>query len=379
MLARLRNRTVAALALVAALAAAAHAQPALSARITAVETPAGLDRAEVATAVLDVRNTGTDAWPAAGDVRLAYHWLRADGSVVVGGGRRTHLPTLVPPGASVRLCALVEAPGEAGSLRLEWDLVKEGVAWFSHRDADSVLRQTVVVRGGAARTAQGRPLALAGWLVVSIAHLAIGVAWATRRRGAERGASIDARVFDAVVFAVGTLHGVLFLAATTTGLGQGRGIWWVAGFDAVVALALWRARRTAPAATTAAPMPASPRVLIALQAAGALALGTLAVSWVRHAARSLHVSGSDAAHYHVPNVVNLALGASPFDLMPTPHAYPMGASLVGAWFVLPVGDPWLIDVAMLLFFALLAASLVRAFTLATGAPGLAWRPGCCSP
>jgi hypothetical protein len=72
--------------------------------------------------------------------------------------------------------------------------------------------------------------------------------------------------------------------------------------------------------------------------------------------------------------VNLALGASPFDLMPTPHAYPMGASRVGAWFVLPVGDPWIIDLAMLVFFALLAASLVRAFTLITGQPGLAWVP-----
>ena len=111
-----------------------------------------------------------------------------------------------------------------------------------------------------------------------------------------------------------------------------------------------------------------------LQIAGALALATLAVSWLRVAARSLHVSGSDAAHYHVPNAVNFALGTSPFDLPPTPHLYPMGTSLLGAWFILPFSDPLLIDVAMLACAALLAASLARAFSAVTGRPGLAWTP-----
>ena len=124
------------------------------------------------------------------------------------------------------------------------------------------------------------------------------------------------------------------------------------------------------------PAPRTPLRVVAgvLQIAGALALATLAVAWLRVAARSLHVSGSDAAHYHVPNAVNLALGTSPFDLLPTPHLYPMGTSLLGAWFILPFSDPLLIDVAMLACAALLAASLSRAFSAVTGRPGLAWTP-----
>jgi hypothetical protein len=363
-------------------AAQAPRPPSLSGRITPIETPTSLDRGEVATAVLDVRNTGTDTWAAGGDVRLAYHWTRADGSVAVGGGRRTLLPVVVAPGGTARLCALVEAPDEPGALRLDWDLVKEGVAWFSHRDPDSLLRQDVAVRPTAAPAAPGRPLALAAWLAVSLAHLGVGVGWASWRRRADPGATIDARLFDAAVFIAGTLHGVLFLAASTTRLDRGRGVWWLALFDLLAAVVLWRTRAgragTTAAATAirvAAPRPtALGRVQLGLQAAGALSLVTLAVSWMRVAARSLQVTGSDAAHYHVPNVVNFAIGASPFDAPPTAHAYPMGASLVGSWFVLPVGDPWLIDLAMLVFFALLAASVIRAFTLATGAPGLAWAP-----
>jgi hypothetical protein len=198
----------------------------------------------------------------------------------------------------------------------------------------------------------------------------VSAAWA--RRGGAPG--VEARLFDTVLFAACTLHGVLFVASMTTGLGHLRGVWWLAAFDASVAACLvWS--RARPAGGAAAPYTTGYAIVpAALQLAGSLALVTLAVSWTRLAARSFHISGSDAAHYHVPNVVNLALGASPFDLMPTPHAYPMGASLVGAWFVLPVGDPWLIDLAMLTFFALLAASLVRAFTVITGQPGLAWVP-----
>ena len=369
-------RTALASAIVSLVAAAAHGQPArapdLAARIQAIETPTALDRGEVTSAVLDVRNTGGEAWPADGAIRLAYHWIRADGSVAVGGGRRTHMPVLVPPGATVRLCAVLEAPDEPGDLRLDWDLVKEGVAWFSHRDPANLLRQQVHVRGAAAAVSLGAPLAIAAWLLVSIAHVLVSVAW-TRRGGA---VTLDARLFDTVLFAAGTLHGVLFVASTLTGLGHLRGVWWLAAFDAsIAAFLVWTWRRARPAGAAAAPITIGYAIVpAALQVAGAIALVTLAVSWARLAARSFHISGSDAAHYHVPNVVNLALGASPFDLMPTPHAYPMGASLVGAWFVLPVGDPWIIDLAMLAFFALLAASLVRAFTIVTGQPGLAWVP-----
>ena len=370
---------------VAALTGAAFGQvpPAarLSARLQAIDPPAALTRGEAATAILELHNTGTESWPAGGAVRLSYHWRQADGADAGFESPRTPLPAAVPPGGTIRVCALVVAPDTPGPLRLDWELVKEGDAWFGARDPASVLRHTVVIRDEPApvRTQAVRSGPVALWLLVTLAHLLVSAWWASR--GSPHGSpgpAVDARFFDAVLFAVGTLHGVLFLASATTGLPHPRGVAWVAVFDTIVAVALAATRPTTrgDVVASASPPPRTPLRIVAgvLQIAGALALATLAVSWLRVAARSLHVSGSDAAHYHVPHAVNLALGTSPFDLLPTPHLYPMGTSLLGAWFILPFSDPLLIDVAMLAYAALLAASLARAFSAVTGRPGLAWTP-----
>ena len=93
-----------------------------------------------------MHNTGTESWPAGGAVRLSYHWRQADGADAGFESPRTPLPAAVPPGGTVRVCALVVAPDTPGPLRLDWELVKEGVAWFGARDPASVLRHTVVIR-----------------------------------------------------------------------------------------------------------------------------------------------------------------------------------------------------------------------------------------
>lgn len=80
---------------------------------------------------ITVTNKGKDAWPAGGAYRLAYHVLSADGSTTIQyDGTRTFMPVDVAPGQSVALTAAV-APLNAGSYRLRWDMVHEGVAWFS--------------------------------------------------------------------------------------------------------------------------------------------------------------------------------------------------------------------------------------------------------
>ncbi len=88
-----------------------------------------------------VRNTGTVDWPHGGGhpTHLAYHWERKEGAaqgatdsaLAVFEGRRTALPADVPPGAALDVVALVEGPPQVGSYKLRWDLVQEGVAWFS--------------------------------------------------------------------------------------------------------------------------------------------------------------------------------------------------------------------------------------------------------
>ena len=115
----------------------------LSARLQAIDAPAAITRGEAATAVLELRNTGTEPWPAGGAVRLSYHWRQADGSDAGFESPRTPLPAAVLPGDTVRMCALVVAPDTPGPLRLDWELVKEGVAWFGWRDPASILQHAV--------------------------------------------------------------------------------------------------------------------------------------------------------------------------------------------------------------------------------------------
>ena len=83
----------------------------------------------------------------------------------------------VPAGGVLQLCALVEAPRQAGPLQLEWDLVKEGDSWFSAVDAASLLSQTVHVREGAARPREPAREPLALWMLVSLLHLVVSVWW----------------------------------------------------------------------------------------------------------------------------------------------------------------------------------------------------------
>ena len=46
-------------------------------------------------------------------------------------GLRTALPAAVPPGSSVTVNAIVRTPTVAGAYTVAFDLVQEGVTWFS--------------------------------------------------------------------------------------------------------------------------------------------------------------------------------------------------------------------------------------------------------
>jgi subtilisin family serine protease len=82
---------------------------------------------------VQVVNTGAAPWPSSGatPVRVSYHWLRSDGSVVVWDGARGILPADLAPGQSAVVTIPVLAPETLGQYLLRIDLVQEGVAWFS--------------------------------------------------------------------------------------------------------------------------------------------------------------------------------------------------------------------------------------------------------
>ena len=45
----------------------------------------------------------------------------------------TFLPSPVAPGGSITLQATVAAPAAAGAYTLQWDMIREGVTWFSQQ------------------------------------------------------------------------------------------------------------------------------------------------------------------------------------------------------------------------------------------------------
>lgn len=107
---------------------------------------------------------------------------------------------------------------------------------------------------------------------------------------------------------------------------------------------------------------------------GAVAIATCVLSWLLRSPQSMQILGIDSFHYHVPYAVNYAHGINLFGYLATPHLYPVGASILGAWFFQPFSDPLLLDLVNLLPFLLLLVSLVYLFRLLTDEPGWEWAP-----
>jgi hypothetical protein len=82
---------------------------------------------------LRVRNDGVLSWTSRGyqPVHLSYHWLHQRGGYAVFDGARTPLPRDVAPGEEVLIEAYVFVNVAPGQHQLQWDLVREGVTWFS--------------------------------------------------------------------------------------------------------------------------------------------------------------------------------------------------------------------------------------------------------
>jgi hypothetical protein len=172
---------------------------------------------------------------------------------------------------------------------------------------------------------------MALWLAATVAHVALTVFWV--RAFGPRRMDRDDLVFHSAVIGLGSLQAVLHAVAFSVGLSLGRGVTAVAAMHLVAAAAfVIRGRRAQIAsAGSSETLPAPALEVRALAAAGGVVLAALAVQWALAAASSLRVTGADAAHYHVPYAVNIALGANPFGLPATPHLYPMGTSVLAAY------------------------------------------------
>ena len=105
----------------------------------------------VTTASFKLKNEGSKSWPAEGPnaVHLAYHWFTPNGQLAgCWATFRTILPHNVPPGSEVNLAnIIVRSPVGPGQYTLRWDLVEEGIAWFSEEGATPLELAIEVVEG----------------------------------------------------------------------------------------------------------------------------------------------------------------------------------------------------------------------------------------
>jgi hypothetical protein len=100
-----------------------------------VQTPGQIQQGAMIAVPVTLKNTSNRTWTAAGPnpIRFSYHWADDAGNVLVLDGERTSLPADLVAGQEVTLQAALKAPATAGSVELQWDVVEEGIAWFSQK------------------------------------------------------------------------------------------------------------------------------------------------------------------------------------------------------------------------------------------------------
>jgi|GEM_PF-2544902 len=116
-------------------------------RYLSAATPLTMQTRQLYQIKVRVRNIGSQVWEAGPwlPVRLSYRWWTSDGARLISESPRTNVPHRVEPGGEATWAAWVIAPPGPGRYVLEWDMLREGDAWFSERGGET-LRQTVVVK-----------------------------------------------------------------------------------------------------------------------------------------------------------------------------------------------------------------------------------------
>ena len=326
---------------------------------------------QLAPVVVEIRYLGTDPFAGRG-LTLAYRWLGPDKRVLGEGAER--LARDLSPGESVIECGHVRAPDQPGQATLEWSLEQRGhVGVLTVATAD-VGPQSITI--APAERPVWSWLRLVLLLGVTLGHVVLVVFWLRRLCGPM--ADIEGLAFHSAVVGLGSLQLVLHTLAFTVGLSFWRGVISLAAVHA--GTAWWLLRRHGSSgspvggAATARPIAGGWKSdpLALSRAGGIIVLAAIVLQWFLASVGSLDVPGTDAPHYHIPNAVNISLGANPFALPATGHYYPTGTSVLVAWFILPFRDLLLADLAAVCPFLLMWFSLLRLFRIATGESGFAW-------
>jgi hypothetical protein len=368
---------LACLAALASPSASGSASPEAHATIVHVDMTRSMYVGRAYAAAVEIQNTGADSWDATSHTRVTYRWLKPSGAIAVEDTAGTPVTESVPPGGAVVVAASVAAPGHPGTMALQWQVMQDGpggTACIGRQEAD-LLSVEIASPAGLATPW----LRLAACAVATALHFVLVTFWLLRFRRLLR-LDADRIAFHAAAIGLGTLQVILHGLTFTVGLTLARGLVALALVHLVCAavfVAMDHRRRLSGA--DVADTPETPRAPIAdrvASAVGLVVLAAIAFQWMAASGRSLDIIGTDADHYHIPHAVNIALGVNPFGLPATHHFYPMGTSVLAAWFILPLKDSLLVDLTMLLPFLLAWFAIVRIIREATGRPGMVWAPWC---
>jgi hypothetical protein len=97
-----------------------------------LDAPSRMTGADPTTVRVTVTNTSPVDWPAKTRLAVGNHWRTANGrSVIANDDGRTRLAEGLPAGSTTVVDLTVTPPATGGRLRLEVDLVDEGVCWFA--------------------------------------------------------------------------------------------------------------------------------------------------------------------------------------------------------------------------------------------------------
>ena len=102
-----------------------------------------------------VRNNSDMVWPAVGQrearhsdykyyIKLGAHWFDAAGTTPVHDDERLSLPYDLHPREQAEFLVRVVAPKSPGSYTLEFDMVQEGISWFSLKGSKALIFKVTI-------------------------------------------------------------------------------------------------------------------------------------------------------------------------------------------------------------------------------------------
>ncbi|NPA90615.1 MAG: DUF2079 domain-containing protein [Chloroflexi bacterium] len=102
--------------------------------------PTRMDAGEVYKVKVCLQNVGSQGWRSTDwhPTKLSYHWRDSDNRLLVLDGERASFHTILYPTQSRCVPIYVYTPARAGDYLLQFDLVREQIAWFSDMGAPTL-------------------------------------------------------------------------------------------------------------------------------------------------------------------------------------------------------------------------------------------------